>query len=51
MTQTFYPQGTCSSEIRFEVVDSVVVKLEFSDGCEGNLGAISRLVTGMNVAR
>ncbi len=50
MTQTFYPQGTCSSEIRFEVVDSVVVKLEFSDGCEGNLGAISRLVTGMNVA-
>jgi uncharacterized protein (TIGR03905 family) len=49
MTQTYYPQGTCSTEIRFEVADGVLCKVEFTDGCNGNLTGIGRLVTGMKV--
>ena len=49
MMQPYYPQGTCSTEIRFEVADGVLRKVEFSDGCEGNLTGIGRLVTGMKV--
>lgn len=47
--QTYYPMGTCSTQIRFDVVDGVLQKVEFSDGCEGNLTALSRLVIGMKV--
>ena len=49
MTQSYYPQGTCSTEIRFDVADGVLRKVEFDDGCEGNLTGIGRLVTGMKV--
>ena len=49
MMQSYYPQGTCSTEIRFEVADGVLRKVEFSDGCEGNLTGIGRLVTGLKV--
>ena len=49
MMQSYYPQGTCSTEIRFELADGVLRKVEFSDGCEGNLTGIGRLVTGMKV--
>ena len=49
MTQTYYPQGTCSTEIRFEVADGVLRKVEFTDGCDGNLTGIGRLVAGMKV--
>ena len=49
MTQSYYPQGTCSTEIRFDVADGVLRKVEFADGCEGNLTGIGRLVTGMKV--
>jgi uncharacterized protein (TIGR03905 family) len=47
--QTYYTQGTCSSEIRFDILDGMLRKVEFSDGCEGNLSAICRLVVGMQV--
>ena len=49
MTQTYYTQGTCSTEIRFEVTDGLLKKVEFSDGCQGNLTAISRLAAGLPV--
>ena len=49
MTHTYYTQGTCSSEIRFEIVDGVLQKVEFDNGCDGNLKAISLLVAGMKV--
>lgn len=47
MTHTYYPQGTCSTKIRFRIEDGVLLQVEFCDGCEGNLTAVSRLVTGM----
>ena len=49
MTQTYYPQGACSTEIRSEVAEGVLRKVEFADGCDGNLTGIGRLVTGMKV--
>ena len=49
MTQTYYPQGTCSTEIRFEVAEGVLRKVEFADGCDGNLTGSGSLVTGMKV--
>ena len=50
MTQTYYTQGTCSREIRFEIVGDILKNVEFIGGCDGNLKAISRLVAGMKVA-
>jgi uncharacterized protein (TIGR03905 family) len=49
VTQIFHTQGTCSREIRFEVSGSVLKSVEFVGGCDGNLKAISRLVTSMQV--
>ena len=49
MMETYFTQGTCSTEIKFEIVDGIVKKVEFADGCEGNLTAISLLVIGMQV--
>ena len=49
MTQIYRTQGTCSSEIRFEVSGNILKNVEFVGGCDGNLKAISRLVTGMQV--
>ena len=49
MTQIYSTQGTCSREIRFEVSGNILKSVEFIGGCDGNLKAISRLVTGMQV--
>ena len=41
-------KGTCSSEILIEVEDGIIKEISFSGGCDGNLQAISRLVSGKN---
>lgn len=46
---TITTEGVCSDKITFHIEDGVVRKLEFIDGCDGNLQAISRLVEGMTV--
>ncbi|MCL2602449.1 MAG: TIGR03905 family TSCPD domain-containing protein [Treponema sp.] len=43
-------KGTCSSQINFEVTDGKVHSVSFSDGCDGNLKALSILVEGMEAA-
>ena len=43
-------KGTCSSKINFEVTDGKVHSVSFSDGCDGNLKALSILVEGMEAA-
>lgn len=42
-------QGTCSSQIIYEVEDGIVTSLEYIGGCNGNLKGISSLVVGMKV--
>ena len=43
----FQPQGVCCTEIRFENENGRIGKVEFVNGCPGNLEAISRMVAGM----
>jgi uncharacterized protein (TIGR03905 family) len=49
MSEVYLPEGTCSTEIRFDVTDNIVRRVEFADGCEGSLRAIGKLVEGMTV--
>jgi len=43
----YYPQGTCASEISFEIESGILKNVHFTDGCPGNLEAICKLVDGM----
>ncbi len=45
----FKPQGVCTTEIRFEIVEGRIRNLAFIGGCPGNLQAISKLVEGMKI--
>ena len=46
----YYPKGTCSSEICFEIENGLLKNVHFTKGCRGNLEAISKLLEGMPVA-
>ena len=48
MKYTYYPSGTCSRQIDFEIEDNIIKQVLFSGGCHGNLQGISRLVQGMS---
>lgn len=41
--------GVCSSEISFDIENGVLKNVHFTDGCRGNLKAVSSLVEGMPV--
>lgn len=48
MKFTYYPQGTCSSQIDFELDEQNVIRdVQFTGGCHGNLQGISVLVRGL----
>ena len=48
MKYTYYTQGTCSSQIDFEVNEQGVIEdVQFYGGCHGNLQGISILLRGM----
>ena len=48
-TATYIPQGVCSRKIEYTIEHGVVLDLQFTGGCNGNLSGISRLVVGMPV--
>ena len=43
------PQGVCPSKISFDLEGNVVTNIQFTNGCNGNLKAISKVVDGMTV--
>lgn len=45
----FKPEGVCSTEIHFDVVEDRIKNLTFIGGCPGNLKAIAKLVEGMKI--
>jgi uncharacterized protein (TIGR03905 family) len=47
MKYIYKPQGTCSTEIRFDINENIITNVSFVNGCNGNLQAVSRLVDGM----
>ena len=44
---TYKTKGTCSTQIDLEVVDGLVRNVKCTNGCNGNLQGVSRLVEGM----
>ena len=49
MTYTYRTQGTCSSQITFDLDGDIVTNVKYYGGCNGNLQGISKLVNGMTV--
>ena len=49
MHKTYKTQGTCSTQIDFDVIDNKLYNVKFTNGCNGNLKGISALVEGENI--
>ena len=47
MEHIYRPRGVCSREMRVEVEDGIICRVEVVGGCNGNLKGISRLLVGM----
>ncbi|WP_084147043.1 TIGR03905 family TSCPD domain-containing protein [Maridesulfovibrio zosterae] len=45
----FIPKGVCAKLIRYAVEDGKLTYVKFTGGCDGNLKAVSTLVTGMKL--
>lgn len=44
----YLPKGTCSTCMEVELEGAVIKGVRITDGCNGNLQGISRLVAGMD---
>ena len=51
MHYTYKPKGTCSTQIDLDLEGNVLKHVTFTNGCNGNLKAISSLVEGINGRR
>ena len=49
MKYSFKTSGTCASLIEFDINGDIISNVAFTNGCNGNLKAISKLVDGMSV--
>ena len=49
MKITYRPRGVCSRLMEIEVEDDRITSVKVTDGCDGNLQGISRLLVGMPV--
>ena len=49
MRHEYITTGTCSSMISFDLNGNVVSNIQFLNGCNGNLKAVSKLCDGMTV--
>ena len=49
MVCNFKTKGVCATNIKFELDGNVVRAIEFTNGCDGNLKAISRILDGTTV--
>lgn len=46
---TYKTQGTCSSQVSFEIIDNKVCNVKFTGGCNGNTQGVAALIEGMDV--
>lgn len=51
MNYTVKPERVCPSSLSFDLNGDVVTNVVFTDGCNGNLKAIAKLVDGMTVSQ
>lgn len=49
MNITFKPKGVCARKMEVETENGIIVSVNISGGCSGNLQGISKLVEGMEV--
>lgn len=49
MQYNYKTNGTCSTNISFDLEGNTVKNVKFTGGCNGNLKALSALVDGMTV--
>ncbi len=49
MTYSYKTSGTCSTRIDLELEGDILKNVSFTGGCNGNLKAVSSLVTGLTV--
>ena len=49
MHKTYKTQGTCSTQIDFDVIDNKIYNVKFTNGCNGNLKGIAALVEGQDI--
>ena len=49
MHYDYKTEGTCSTLISFDINDDVITNVVFTNGCNGNLKAIGKLVEGQTV--
>ncbi|MDR1409135.1 MAG: TIGR03905 family TSCPD domain-containing protein [Oscillospiraceae bacterium] len=49
MKYSYKTKRTCSSKISFDLDDDIVSSIVFTNGCEGNLQTIQRLLDGCTV--
>lgn len=48
MEHVFRPRRVCSHEMRVEIEDGIIRKVDVKGGCSGNLQGISKLLVGMD---
>ena len=48
-TFEYSPTGVCSTKMVFEIDNNIIKSLTVTNGCNGNLKGIGRLITGMSV--
>lgn len=47
MTYTYKTNGSCSTEIKFDKDENgIITNISFTNGCPGNLRAISKILNG-----
>ncbi len=49
MHKTYYPKGVCSTKMDFDVENNKIHNLKVSNGCNGNLKAISVLLEEQDI--
>ena len=49
MHYVYKTKGTCSTQIEFDINDDIITNISFTNGCNGNLKAISKLLEGTSV--
>lgn len=45
----YKPNGVCSREISFDIVNNTLKNVKISGGCPGNSQGLARLAEGMNI--
>jgi len=50
MKHTYIPTGICATKIMLDIENDILKDVSFEGGCNGNLKAVSLLVSGMPVS-